>query len=288
MIGGCTVYKGTLSSCVEIAVASISVSSLKEWSDNSEIAYRRKIDSLSRVNHKNFVNLIGFCEENEPFSRMMVFEYAPNGTLFEHLHVKEMEHLDWTARVRIIMGVAYCLQYMHDDLNPPLPHSNLSSKTVFLTDDYAAKVGEIASLEGITKLKSSGDGESEHSELPPVVDQELNVYSFGVLLLEIISGKLAYSEKQGPIEKWASEHLNDKGSISKMIDPILKSFKYEELEVIRDVVRECLLSDPRQRPTMKDVTSKLRQAINIAPEQAAPRLSPLWWAELEILSMEAT
>ncbi|KAE8688259.1 putative LRR receptor-like serine/threonine-protein kinase [Hibiscus syriacus] len=288
LIGGCTVYKGTLSSGVEIAVASIGVLSLKEWSNNSEIAYRRKIDSLSRVNHKNFVNLIGFCEENEPFCRMMVFEYAPNGTLFEHLHVKEMEHLDWTARVRIIMGVAYCLQYMHDDLNPPLPHSNLSSKTVFLTDDYAAKVGEIASLEGIAKLKSSGDGKSEHSELPPVVDQELNVYSFGVLLLEIISGKLAHSDEQGPIEKWADEYLKDKGSISKMIDPILNSFKYEELEVICDVVRECILMDPRQRPTMKDVTSKLRQAINIAPEQATPRLSPLWWAELEILSLEAT
>ncbi|KAE8700546.1 putative LRR receptor-like serine/threonine-protein kinase MRH1 [Hibiscus syriacus] len=269
MNGGCTVYKGTLSSGVEIAVASIGVSSLKEWSDNSEIAYRRKIDSLSRVNHKNFVNLIGFCEENEPFSRIMVFEYAPNGTLFEHLH-------------------AYCLQYMHDDLNPPLPHSNLSSKTVFLTDDYAAKVGESASLEDIAKLKSSSDGKSEHSELPPVVDQELNVYSFGVLLLEIISGKLAHSEEQGHIEKWADEYLKDEGSISKMIDPILKSFKYEELEVICDVVRECILTDPRQRPTMKDVTSKLKQAINIAPEQATPRFSPLWWAELEILSLEAT
>ncbi|GMI82293.1 Male Disoverer 2, morphogenesis of root hair 1 [Hibiscus trionum] len=288
MIGGCTVYKGTLSSGVEIAVASIGVSSLKQWPNNSEIAFLRKINALSRVNHKNFVNLIGFCEENEPFSRMMVFEYAPNGTLFEHLHVKEMEHLDWTARVRIIMGVAYCLQYMHHDLNPPLPHSNLSSKSVFLTDDYAAKVGEIASLEDISKLKSSGDGESEHSELPPDVDLELNIYSFGVLLLEIISGKLAHSEEQGAIEKWANGYLNDKGSMSKMIDPTLKSFKEEELEVICEVIRECIVTDPRQRPTMKEITSKLREGINIPPEQATPRLSPLWWAELEILSMEAT
>ena len=101
---------------------------------------------------------------------MLVFEFVPNGTLFQHLHskysiiytdsntnwlpnkkhwqypiecyifsVKELEHLDWNARVRIIMGIAYCLQYMHG-LNPPMPHSNLKSHTIFLTEDYAAKV----------------------------------------------------------------------------------------------------------------------------------------------------
>ncbi|XWS19711.1 hypothetical protein CRYUN_Cryun31cG0039500 [Craigia yunnanensis] len=287
-IGGCTVYKGTLSSGVEIAVASIGVSSLKEWSKNSEMAYRRKIDTLSRVNHKNFVNLIGYCEEDEPFNRMMVFEYAPNGTLFEHLHVKEMEHLEWNARMRIIMGVAYCLQYMHHDMNPPIAHSNLSSTAIFLTDDYAAKLAEIGSLQPAPKSKTSGDTESEHSELPPFVDSEVNIYSFGILLLEIISGKLPYSEEQGPLEKWAFQYLNDKRSISYMIDPTLKSFKNDELDGICEIIQECIQTDPRQRPTMKDITSKLRQVINIPPEQATPRLSPLWWAELEILSVEAT
>ncbi|XP_022723980.1 protein MALE DISCOVERER 2-like isoform X2 [Durio zibethinus] len=286
-IDGCKMYKGTLSSGVEIAVASVSVSSLKEWSKNSEMAYRRKIDKLSRINHKNFVNLIGYCEEGEPFSRMMVFEYAPNGTIFEHLHVKEMEHLDWNARLRIIMGVAYCLQYMHHDLNPPVAHPNLCSTAIFLTDDYAAKVAEIDSIRAAPKSKTSGDDESQHSELPPFVDPEVNVYSFGILLLEIISGKLPYSDEQGPLEKWAAQYLSDRRSISYMIDPTLKSFKNDELDVICEVIQECIQTDPRQRPTMKDVTSKLRQVINIPPEQATPRLSPLWWAELEILSMEA-
>lgn len=125
---------------------------------------------LSRVNHKNFVNLIGYCEEDEPFTRMMVFEYAPNGQLSEHLHgklqqlselvgykrafnkklnyifltfwllVKEAEHLDWITRVRIVMGIAYCLHYMHHDLNPPVAHTHLTTSSIYLTDDYAAKV----------------------------------------------------------------------------------------------------------------------------------------------------
>ncbi|KAF3452131.1 hypothetical protein FNV43_RR08228 [Rhamnella rubrinervis] len=282
-VDGCTVYKGTLSSGVEIAVASSAITSLKDWNKITELTYRKKIDTLSRVNHKNFVNLIGYCEEDEPFVRMMVFEYAPNGNLFEHLHVKEVEHLDWNARVRIIMGTAYCLQYMHHDLNPPVAHCNLNSTSIYLTDDYAAKIAEIGFW---SKMKSQED--KENSELPPSADPETNVYNFGILLLEMISGKLPYSEEQGPLVNWAAEYLNDKRSISYMIDPTLKSFKNNELDVICEIIQDCIHPNPRQRPTMKEITSKLREVIPISPEQATPKLSPLWWAELEILSVEAT
>lgn len=73
-----------------------------------------------------------------------------------------------------------------------------------------------------------------------------------------------------------------------MIDPTLKTFKEEDLEVICDVARHCLRIDQSHRPTMKDVVEQLKEVINISQEQATPRLSPLWWAELEILSSEAT
>lgn len=283
---GCTVYKGTLSSGVEIAVLSTSISSFKDWSKRAERAFRKKIDTLSRVNHKNFVNLIGYCEEDEPFTRMMVYEYAPNGCLSEHLHVKEVEHLDWNARVRIIMGTAYCLQYMHD-LTPPVPHSNLNSSAVYLTDDYAAKIAEISFWKDFSsKSKISGESDSEHSELPPLADGETNVYSFGVLLLEVISGRLPYSE-EGPIVNWAAQYLNDKRNISYMIDPTLKSFKNNELDIICEVIQECIQHDGRKRPTIKEIISRLREEIDLTPEAATPRLSPLWWAELEILSAEA-
>lgn len=287
-LDGCTVYKGTLSSGVEIAVASVLIKSSKAWSKGSEMAYRKKIDTLSRVNHKNFVNLIGYCEEDETFVRMMVFEYAPNGTLFEHLHVKEVEHLDWNARIRIIMGTAYCLQYMHHDLNPPVAHANLNSTAIFLTDDYAAKIAEISFWSEAAALSKTSGEVKQHCELPPYSDPETNVYSFGILLLETISGKLPNSEEQGNLVNWAAEYLNDKRSISYMIDPTLKSFRNNELDVICEVIQECIQPDPRQRPTMKDVVNKLREVIAISPDQATPRLSPLWWAELEILSVEAT
>ncbi|XP_011101397.1 protein MALE DISCOVERER 2 isoform X2 [Sesamum indicum] len=284
--GVATLYKGTLSSGVEIAVASTVVASAKQWSKQAELAFRKKIDSLSRVNHKNYINLIGYCEEEEPFTRMMVFEFAPNGTLFEHLHDEDLEHLDWNARMRIIMGTAYCLQHMHD-LNPPVVHANLASKEIFLTDDYAAKIGDVTFWsELIAKTKKTTENDAEHSELPPLA-VETNIHSFGILLLEIISGKLPYSEEEGDIVNWACTYLNDKTTISQLIDPSLKSPKENELEVVCEVIQSCIQQDVGQRPSMKEIIQKLRQAIDISPEAATPRLSPLWWAELEILSQEA-
>ncbi|KAF2303079.1 hypothetical protein GH714_013604 [Hevea brasiliensis] len=229
---------------------------------------------------------------------MMVFEYAPNGTLFEHLHVKEMEHLDWSARMRIITGIAYCLQYMHHDLNPPVVHYSLNSHNISLTDDYAAKIIEISFLpQDSSKSKSSGDNESVHSTSPSLADVKTNVYCFGILLLEIISRKLQYLKEHGSSKigksfmksyTLAAEYLNDKCSISYLIDPTLKSFKNNELDLICEIIQECIQPDPRQRTTTKDITSKLREVIAISLDQATPRLSPLWWAELKILFVEAT
>jgi signal recognition particle subunit SEC65 len=73
-----------------------------------------------------------------------------------------------------------------------------------------------------------------------------------------------------------------------MLDPSLKNFEQEQLEVICQVIQECVHPDPTQRPSMQEITKTLRQVIDISPEAAYPRLSPLWWAELEILSVEAS
>lgn len=283
------VYKGTLSSGVEIAIVSTSIRSSKHWSKRAEAAFRTKIDTFSRINHKNFVNLLGYCAEDEPFLRVMVFEYAPNGTLYEHLHVKGVERLDWNARVRIIMGLSYCLQHMHHELVPPVPHSHLQSKSILLTDDYAAQLAEIGFWRDITaKSKISDTEESEHPDSHAGPNTEGNVYSFGILLLEIISGKVPYNEEQGSLVNWAADYLNDKRRLSYMIDPSLKSFKNNELDVICEVIQQCINPDPRQRPKMREIVSKLREVISVSPDAATPKLSPLWWAELEILSVEAS
>ncbi|KAL6980741.1 non-specific serine,threonine protein kinase [Sarracenia purpurea var. burkii] len=269
-----TVYKGTLSSGVEIAVTSVAVAHAKDWSNNLEAQFRNKIDTLSKVNHKNFMNLLGYCEEDEPFTRMLVFEYAPNGTLFEHLHIKEAEHLDWETRMRISMGIAYCLEHMHQ-LTPPIAHKNLNSSAINLTEDYATKVSDFGFWSQIAT-----------SEMEP--SPESNVYSFGVILFEIVTGRLPYSVDIGSLEDWASDYLRGEQPLSEMADPTLKSFQVEQLEKIGEVIRSCVHPDPRKRPPMREVTARLRDVTAIGPDGAIPKLSPLWWAELEILSTEAS
>jgi hypothetical protein len=82
----------------------------------------------------------------------------------------------------------------------------------------------------------------------------------------------------------ALECKKQSGSITTLVDPTLKSHKPEELDIIWEVIQQCTQMNPQQRPTMREVTTKLNEIIAISPELANPRHSPLWWAELEILS----
>ncbi|XP_010554679.1 PREDICTED: probable inactive receptor-like protein kinase At3g56050 [Tarenaya hassleriana] len=285
VIGSCpigTLFKGTLSSGVEIAVASVTAMYSKDWKDNVEMEFRKKIETLSKTNHKNFVNLLGYCEEDNPFTRMMVFEYAPNGSVFEHLHFRESEHLDWGMRLRIAMGIAYCLDYIHR-LNPPVAHSYLLSSTVQLMEDYAVKVADLSF--GNQQCPSAKENSSSAliDTQVSVPTPEDNVYSFGVLLFEIMTGKLPDSvNKDDSVDSGISDFSRGE-TLSKMADPRLESFD-GKIEEIGEVIKSCIKTDPRERPTMRDVVARLREITGISPEDAAPKLSPLWWAELEVMS----
>ncbi|KAK7301701.1 hypothetical protein RJT34_12573 [Clitoria ternatea] len=274
-----TIYKGTLSSGVEIAVASSALTSSQKWSKNMEAQFRNKIEILSRVNHKNFVNLIGYCKENKPFTRMMVFEYAPNGTLFEHLHIREVEQLDWGMRMRIAMGIAYCLEHLHQ-LTPSIAVRNLRSSSIYLTEDYAAKLSDLSFWTDTTKNK-----DSEATQLIETTSAYIraNVYSFGVVLFELISGRIPYAVDNGSLEDWAAEYIRGQ-PLRELVDTSLNSLQANEIERWSEVINSCVHPDPEKRPTMKEVTAKLKEITAMGPDGATPKPSPLWWAEIEIMS----
>uniref|UniRef100_A0A0A9DFU7 Protein kinase domain-containing protein n=1 Tax=Arundo donax TaxID=35708 RepID=A0A0A9DFU7_ARUDO len=278
----CMLYKGTLSSGVEIAVVSSSIASLKDWSKECESHYRKKITSLSKVSHKNFMNLLGYCVEDYPFTRAMVFEYAPNGTLFEHLHVREAENLDWTTRLRISMGIAYCLEHMHQ-LNPPVVPRNFESSTIYLTDDFAAKVSDL-DLWNDTKGSSSSSATDDSA----ILDIDSMVHQYGIILLEILTGKLPFSEEDGSLEQWASRYFDGNMSLAELIDPSLSSFPEQAARALCEVARSCIDPDPKKRPQMAQATTRMKEITALGPEGATPKVSPLWWAELEIMSSEAS
>ncbi|CAL9153802.1 unnamed protein product [Musa hybrid cultivar] len=277
-LSNCKLYKGTLSSGVEIAVTSAIVTSAKDWSVQDEAHFRKKISDLSKVNHKNFMNLLGHCEEEAPFTRMMVFEYAPSGTLFEHLHIKEAEPLNWTARLRIAMGLAYCLEHIMQ-LNPPLIPRNLNSSSIYLTEDNAAKISDLEFWNVETEADMASSEITKESSI---------VYKFGIILLEIVSGRLPYSEDDGLLVLWARSYLSGKRPIKDMVDATLDPVPDEDINALVEVIRSCIDEDPNERPTMKEVADRMMLITAIPAEEANPKVSPLWWAELQIISSEAT
>uniref|UniRef100_A0A0D9VSX8 Protein kinase domain-containing protein n=1 Tax=Leersia perrieri TaxID=77586 RepID=A0A0D9VSX8_9ORYZ len=276
----CTLYKGTLSSGVEIAVASSLVTSANDWSKECESQYRKKITRLSKVSHKNFMNLLGYCEDEQPFTRVMVFEYAPNGTLFEYLHVREAEKLDWMTRLRISMGIAYCLEHMHQ-LKPPVVPRNFDSTTIYLTDDFAAKVSDLEFWNGAKEPNPTNSNSSSSSDL------ENTVRKYGMVLLEMLTGRVPDSEEDGPLERLASCFCNGEMPLMELIDPSIGSFSEEAACSLCEVVRSCIDPDPKRRPTMAEVAARMREITALGPDGATPKVSPLWWAELEIMSSES-
>lgn len=194
---------------------------------------------------------------------------------------EEFEHLNWRMRLRIAMGMAYCLEYLHEP-NTPLIQLNLTSSAINLTEDYAAKVAECSLQNEIVADEwtcasryllntSSGGPESQ-------------IYSFGLVLLELMTGKIPHSAENGSLEEWAIQYLRLDKPLKELVDPTLASFQEEQLEQIGQLLRSCLHSNPVQRPAMKLITARLRSVTGITPDEAIPKLSPLWWAELEIAS----
>ncbi|KAL6841283.1 hypothetical protein ACP4OV_028801 [Aristida adscensionis] len=266
-------FKGTLPCGAEIAVASKPVTYVGDKSGISETHYRNMIEALSKSDHKNLMNLVGYCEDEDPFVRMMVFEYVSNGTLFEHLHVKEAEHLDWQSRLRIAMGVVYCLDYMYQQ-SPHVILRNLNSSCIYLTEDNAAKVSDISFWHGKKQDGDEFDAADEYSM----------VHSFALLLLEMISGRCPYSEDYMLLVLWARRYLTGVNPVMGMVDPTLNSVPEEHIRALTELIQLCVNEDRMKRPRMADVTRRMQAITGITEAQAIPRSSKLWWAELEIIT----
>ncbi|CAM6089508.1 unnamed protein product [Calypogeia fissa] len=296
----CVIFKGTrLSDGVPIAVTRMRIPP-ERWTTKREIGFRHKVEDLARMNHDNMVNLVAYCATDSPFERILVFEYASNGTLYEHLHAKGMaeDHLDWATRMRIVMGAAFGLEYLHHKLVPPTSYFKFDARHVFLTEDYAAKLADFAVSADSGNIKTLGRRESfariaqkvgynewETHKHPPNLDS--NIRSFGVFLLEVVTGRRPFTDTQGPLFEWAKEYLGDKEKMWLMVDPSLKDYKKPELEAICEAVKMCLRPKGNKLPTMDELADMLSKALRMTREVANCKTSPLLWAEMELLnSME--
>ncbi|KAL8544093.1 hypothetical protein ACS0TY_004581 [Phlomoides rotata] len=146
-------------------------------------------EAMMLIRHKNLVKLLGYCAEG-PY-RMVVYEYVENGNLEHWLHncISKISPLTWSIRMRIIIGIARGLAYLHDETDPPVAHFNLKSSNVLIDEHWNPKISNI----GTTKLLGP-----EYDFCSHKVDEKSDVYNFGVLIMEIVSGKT-------PIQTYGNE-----------------------------------------------------------------------------------
>ncbi|XP_042504076.1 probable LRR receptor-like serine/threonine-protein kinase At1g63430 isoform X2 [Macadamia integrifolia] len=285
------VYKGTMKGGPEIAVISLCIKE-EYWTGYLELYFQREVADLARLNHENTGKLLGCCREANPFSRMLVFEYASNGTLYEHLHYGEGCQLSWSRRMKIILGIARGLRYLHTELEPPFTISELSSNAVYLTEEFFPKLVDFESWKTVLARSEKNSGSIgnggtlcsfQESLDERHLDVQGNLFAFGVLLLEIISGRPPYCKDRGCLVDWAKEYVDMPEIMSYLVDPELRHFRYDDLKVICEVVSLCIQSDSAKRPSMKELCPMLDSRIDVSVS-ADLKECPLAWAELALSS----
>ncbi|KAK7308984.1 hypothetical protein RJT34_05362 [Clitoria ternatea] len=286
------VYKGTMKAGPEIAVISLCIRE-EYWTGYLELYFQREVADLARLDHDNVGKLLGYCREDIPFTRMLVFEYASNGTLHEYLHCYEEGcQFSWTRRMKIAIGIARGLKYLHTEVEPPFTISELNSSAVYLTEEFSPKLVDFESWKTILERseKNSGSIGSQGAicVLPNSLearhlDTKGNVYAFGVLLLEIISGRPPYCKDKGYLVDWAKDYLEMADVMSQLVDPELKHFRFDDLKVICEVITLCINPETTARPSMRELCSMLESRIDTSVSMEL-KSSSLAWAELALLS----
>ncbi|KAJ6840773.1 putative LRR receptor-like serine/threonine-protein kinase [Iris pallida] len=284
------IYKGTMKDGPEVAVISLCISEC-HWTSDLEHYFGTRVADSARLDHGNIAKLLGYCRESDPFSRMLIFEYPPNGTLYEHLHYGEGYQLSWLRRMKIAIGVARGLRYLHTELQPPFTMSELNSSAVYLTEEFSPKLVDFESWKTIhSKLHDSGlriNGNLFHGIEDSLESRQMgvqgNIYAFGVLLLELISGRPPYMKTKGSLVDWAMQNLQNPGRMSMLLDPEVQNVKPEDLSVICGVVSLCIDPEPSKRPSMQIICAMLEDGIDTSVT-AILKDSSISWAQLALLS----
>ncbi|KAG0526785.1 hypothetical protein BDA96_06G176100 [Sorghum bicolor] len=280
------VYKGTLKDGREIAVVSLTVP-VHYWNDYVELYFQKEVIEMSRLSHENVAKMVGYCKESDPFSRMLVFQYPPNGTLYEHLHDGDGWQLSWPRRMKLALAISRVLRYLHTELQPPFAVAALTSSSVYLTEDFSPKIIDferwryLATKPGFASLNGESVDSITDSRHKRFMDVQANTYAFGVILLELISGRASVSKDTGGLVDWARKHLEQPEEFSKLVDPRLQSVNQESLGIVCNVVNLCIDPEPSRRPSMSMIAAILEEGIE-ASAATMLRNSSLAWAEAEL------
>ncbi|KAJ6828959.1 putative serine/threonine-protein kinase PBL21 [Iris pallida] len=231
---------------------------------------------LIMLRHPNLVNLHGYCAEGD--ERLLVYEYMPQGSVEDHLFdvSPDKKPLDWNTRVKIALGTARGLTYLHDVANPPVIYRDMKAANILLDNNFNPKLSDF----GLAKLGPVGDRTHVSTRVMGTygycapdyarsgkLTLKSDVYSFGVLLLELITGRRTFdSSKIGPEQnliKWARPFLNDRRKFFLLADPLLEGcFPPRAFHQVVVVTSMCLQDQPHVRPIIADVVVALNHVAS--------------------------
>ncbi|KAK9673410.1 hypothetical protein RND81_12G165800 [Saponaria officinalis] len=254
-----TVYKGMLMDGKIVAIKK------SKKVDESQVGqFVNEVAILSQINHRNVVKVLGCCLETEV--PILVYEFIPNGTLYEHLHGQSEDfHVGWKMRLQIAAESAGAVAYLHSSSSAPIYHRDIKSTNILLDEKYRAKVSDFGTSKAINieqthvttvVLGTYGYLDPEYFQSNQFTDKS-DVYSFGVVLVELITGKKPLCPTgDGGWISLATEFLShmEESRLFDMLDVrIIDEGKEDELVAVAELAKKCLDINGKQRPTMKEI-----------------------------------
>ena len=266
---GC-VFKGFIDQLAGTMI--VAIKRLNPESRQGAREFKTEIKMLSQLRHGHLVSLIGYC--NDEREMILVYEYMINGTLSDHLFDTKKDPLMWKQRLKICIGAANGLHYLHTCMKNPIIHRDVKATNILLDDKLVSKVSDFGlSKMGLHQTAVSSMVKGTFGYLDPdyartqQVTEKSDVYSFGVVLLEVLCGRKALNSKleqeQWHLANWARKCI-EKETINQVIDPHLKGkIAPDCFKVYMEVAESCVRDHGIDRPTMNDVMEKLEFAFEL-------------------------
>ncbi|KAE8694898.1 putative wall-associated receptor kinase-like 11 [Hibiscus syriacus] len=239
----------------------------KKFDEKKVEQFINEVIILSQINHRNVMKLLGCCLEDE--IPLLVYEFIPNGTLYDLIHYQNEEFpLTWELRLRIAIEIANALFYLHSAANVPIYHRDIKSSNILLDDKYRVKVSDFGTSRSFaieqTHLTTRVQGtfgymDPEYFRSSQFTEKS-DVYSFRVVLVELLTGQKPILEQKEEVRSLVSCFLLSlqENSFFDILDSrVLNDGPEKEIIAVAKLANRCLNLDGKKRPTMKQVAMEL-------------------------------